>query len=100
MNTSTTSDDPSASITHVLHEITIPIQTESFCNNYINSDLMGTPAHEQWPMFLCIGDGKPDRVHMVIIEKFLILCILILRAPALEILVGLLLFKSQENKGL
>lgn len=42
-------------------EIEIPIQSEGFCNNYINTDLMGTPAHEQWPMFLCVGDGKPDR---------------------------------------
>jgi len=61
VNTSTTNDDPTASITHVLQEITIPIQTEAFCNNYINTDLMGTPAHEHWPMFLCVGDGKPNR---------------------------------------
>ena len=79
VNTSTTNDDPNASISYVLQvsfvfsnlflrnylfwqEIEIPIQSEGFCNKYINTDLMGTPAHEQWPMFLCVGDGKPDRV--------------------------------------
>ena len=52
----------------------MPIQSEAFCNKYINTDLMGTPAHEQWPMFICVGDGMADRVNIIIIEKYLIEC--------------------------
>jgi len=59
VNTSTTNDDPNAALAEVLQELTMPIQKEDFCNNYINS--LGTPPSFKWPENLCIGDGEADR---------------------------------------
>ena len=41
----------------------MPIQSETFCNKYINTELQGTPVTLEWPMLLCIGEGTAERVN-------------------------------------
>ena len=78
----------------------MPIQSEAFCNNYINTGIMGTPAYVEWPTYICVGDGMADRVQHIFLNRYLWLWFQhLFRAPVLVILEVLLLFKRQAGQG-